>query len=68
MPIERTALTLNYIWWWDFSSGDLEGTSSLLLLPGSLFIRVVEPVKVSSMDQIDILKKYLNHVKKKKNS
>ena len=51
-------MILNCIWWWDSISGALEKygvTSSLLLLPGSLWPGVVVPVRVPSMSQVKCL-------------
>ena len=48
-------MTLNCIWWWGSNSG-VWSTPSLSLLPHPLWPGVVVPVRVQSMDQIDILK------------
>ena len=47
-------ITLNCIWWWDSSAGALESALSLPLLPGPLWPRVIAPVGIPSMDQIEL--------------
>ena len=43
------------IWWWGFSNaGALGNAPSLPLLPGSLWLRIVGPVRVLSVDQIEL--------------
>ena len=48
-------MTVNYSWWWGYSFADLE---SMLLLPVPLCPRVVIPIKVLFMGQIDLFENY----------
>ena len=50
-------MTLNVIWWSDLSSRDYKSVNNPSKLLGPL--RVVVPVKVQSMVQIDVWKLYL---------
>ena len=57
-PLHTSVLdmTLNYLWWREsfLELWRLESTASLPLLPGPLWVGVVEPVRVPSTDQIEI--------------